>query len=334
MTVDKREAPTAADGREAPTAAHGREAPTAADGREATVVADMREVPMTIVPAVPRQVAVVGGGRMGAGIAQVFAAAGAAVSLVERDAAAAGAARDRIAAGLRRAAEKGKLAEPADAVLGRVRLVGDLTGLPADADLLVEAVPEDAALKLRVLTAAEDVVGEGTVLATNTSSLSVAGLAEGLRHPQRLIGMHFFNPVPASTLIEVVVAPQTGDAVRDAVRSWVGGLGRTGVVVRDSPGFATSRLGVLLGLEAIRMLEEGVADAAAIDRAMELGYRHPMGPLRSTDLVGLDVRLAIAEHLHRELGDRFAPPRLLREMVARGDLGHKTGRGFFTWEAA
>jgi 3-hydroxybutyryl-CoA dehydrogenase len=183
-----------------------------------------------------------------------------------------------------------------------------------------------------VLAAAENAVGERAVLASNTSSLSIAGLAGGLRRPSRLIGMHFFNPVPASDLVEVVVGPQTADAVREAARSWVSALGKTEIVVRDSPGFATSRLGVLLGLEAIRMLEEGVADAASIDRAMELGYRHPMGPLRSTDLVGLDVRLAIADHLHRELGERFAPPALLRDKVARGELGRKTGQGFFTWE--
>ncbi|MGX6601331.1 3-hydroxyacyl-CoA dehydrogenase family protein [Micromonosporaceae bacterium Da 78-11] len=283
-------------------------------------------------PSVPKSVGVIGGGRMGSGIAQVFAVAGATVSLVEQDPAAAAAARDRVAMGLLRAVEKGKLTESADAVLDRLLLIDDVAGLPADADLVIEAVPEDAALKLRILAAAEDAVGEQTVLATNTSSLSVTGLGDGLRRADRLLGLHFFNPVPASTLVEIVVAPQTTDAVRDAARSWVAGLGKTEIVVRDSPGFATSRLGVLLGLEAIRMLEEGVADAASIDRAMELGYRHPMGPLRSTDLVGLDVRLAIAEHLHRELGDRFAPPDLLRDKVARGELGRKTGRGFFTWE--
>jgi 3-hydroxybutyryl-CoA dehydrogenase len=277
-------------------------------------------------------VGVVGGGRMGAGIAQVFAAAGSAVTVVERDSAAGAAALERIATGLRRAAQRGKLAEEPVRVLDRVALAGDLAGLPPAADLVVEAVPEDAALKIRVLAAVEAVAGEQTVLATNTSSLSVAGLAEGLRHPERLVGMHFFNPVPASDLVEIVVGAQTAGPVRDAARSWAQALGKTAIVVRDSPGFATSRLGVLLGLEAIRMLEEGVADAESIDRAMELGYRHPMGPLRSTDLVGLDVRLAIAEHLERELGERFAPPRLLRDKVARGELGRKTGQGFHTWE--
>jgi len=277
---------------------------------------------------VPRVVGVIGGGRMGAGIAQVFAVAGAQVIIVEESPVAAAAARERVAAGLARAAERGKLAEGPDGVLKRV----DCGLLPADAELVVEAVPEDAELKARVLAAAEAVVGEDAVLATNTSSLSIAGLAAALTRPQRLVGLHFFNPVPASALVEVVVGPRTADAVRDVAVGWVGALGKTEVVVRDSPGFATSRLGVLLGLEAIRMLEEGVADAESIDRAMELGYRHPMGPLRSTDLVGLDVRLAIAEHLERELGERFAPPRLLRDKVARGELGRKTGQGFYAWE--
>jgi 3-hydroxybutyryl-CoA dehydrogenase len=283
---------------------------------------------------VPKTVGVIGGGRMGAGIAQVFAVAGAVVCLAERDPAAAVASRDRVAMGLLRATEKGKLTETADAILERLILIDDVAALPPGADLVVEAVPEDAALKIRVLAAAERAVGEHSVLASNTSSLSIAGLGDGLSHPERFLGLHFFNPVPASTLIEVVVAPRTRAATRDAARSWVAGLGKSEVVVRDSPGFATSRLGVLLGLEAIRMLEEGVADAAAIDRAMELGYRHPMGPLRSTDLVGLDVRLAIADHLHRELGERFAPPALLRDKVYRGELGRKTGQGFFTWEGA
>jgi 3-hydroxybutyryl-CoA dehydrogenase len=283
---------------------------------------------------VPKAVGVVGGGRMGSGIAQVFAVAGSRVTLVERDAAAGAAARDRVAMGLLRAAELGRLAETAEAVLARVELARDATGLPADAELVIEAVPEDADLKVRVLTAVEDLIGEDAVLASNTSSLSIAGLADALRRPERLVGMHFFNPVPASSLVEIIVGPRTADAVRDAARAWAGGLDKTPIVVRDSPGFASSRLGVLLGLEAIRMLEEGVADAESIDRAMELGYRHPMGPLRSTDLVGLDVRLAIAEHLERELGERFRPPALLRDKVARGELGRKSGQGFYAWEGS
>jgi 3-hydroxybutyryl-CoA dehydrogenase len=281
---------------------------------------------------VPKAVGVIGGGRMGAGIAQVFAAAGSSVTIVEANRAAGAATREGLGAALRRAAERGKLAEEPAVVLNRITVTDDVAALPADAELVVEAVPEDARIKIGVLTAAERAVSAHTVLATNTSSLSIAGLGGGLRRPERFVGMHFFNPVPASDLVEIVVGPQTADTARDAAQFWAAGLGRTAIVVRDSPGFATSRLGVLLGLEAIRMLEEGVADAASIDRAMELGYRHPMGPLRSTDLVGLDVRLAIAEHLHRELGDRFEPPRLLRDKVARGELGRKSGQGFHTWE--
>ncbi|MEY7970671.1 3-hydroxyacyl-CoA dehydrogenase family protein [Saccharomonospora xinjiangensis] len=286
---------------------------------------------MDEVTAVPDSVAVIGGGRMGAGIAQVFAASGAAVSVVEGDESSVAAARQRVADGLAKAAERGKLAEEPSVVLDRVAVFADLARVPRDVALVVEAVPERPELKVDVLTRVEKVVSESTVLATNTSSLSIAELGAALREPGRFLGMHFFNPVPASKLVEVVTAPETRAEVTDSVRGWVRALGKTDVVVRDSPGFATSRLGVLLGLEAIRMLEEGVADAEAIDTAMELGYRHPMGPLRSTDLVGLDVRLAIAEYLHSTLGERFAPPKLLRDKVAAGELGRKSGRGFHDW---
>ncbi|WP_129664939.1 3-hydroxyacyl-CoA dehydrogenase family protein [Phytoactinopolyspora endophytica] len=280
----------------------------------------------------PECVAVIGGGTMGAGIAQVFATVGAAVTVVESDDAAVEAARDRIAAGLERTAQRGKLPVAAGAVMRRIGLVTDVGDVPADARLAVEAVPEKPELKAAVLAAAEKALPTDAVLASNTSSLSIAELGAALEHPERFVGLHFFNPVPASKLVEVVIAPQTDGAVRDRAVAWVRALGKTDVVVRDSPGFATSRLGVLLGLEAIRMLEEGVADADAIDNAMELGYRHPMGPLRSTDLVGLDVRLAIADYLQSTLGERFAPPRLLRDKVARGELGKKTGQGFHRWE--
>jgi 3-hydroxybutyryl-CoA dehydrogenase len=281
--------------------------------------------------AAPRVAGVIGGGRMGAGIAQVLAVAGGRVVLVERDAAEAAAAEGRLRTGLQRAAERGALDADPDVVLARVRLVTAVTDLPPDADLVIEAVPEQVAMKVEVLGAAEGAVGDGAVLATNTSSLSIAELAAALERPERFVGMHFFNPVPASALVELVVGPRTGPAVVEQARSWVRALGKTEIVVRDSPGFATSRLGVLLGLEAIRMLEEGVADAESIDTAMELGYRHPMGPLRSTDLVGLDVRLAIAEHLASTLGERFTPPQLLRDKVARGEVGRKAGQGFYTW---
>lgn len=277
----------------------------------------------------PDLVGVVGGGRMGAGIAQVFATLGARVVIAET--ADRNAALERFQTGLRRAAERGKLTESLGTVSARVSAVADPTDLPHDATLVVEAVPELPALKANVLAAVENAVGAGTVIASNTSSLSITELGAVLVDPARFVGMHFFNPVPASELVEIVRAPQTSDTTMDLVRGWVAALGKAEVLVNDSPGFATSRLGVCLGLEAIRMLEEGVADAESIDRAMELGYRHPMGPLRSTDLVGLDVRLAIAEHLAATLGDRFTPPQLLRDKVARGELGRKSGHGFHDW---
>ncbi|MGY2093442.1 3-hydroxyacyl-CoA dehydrogenase family protein [Nocardia gipuzkoensis] len=281
----------------------------------------------------PARIAVVGGGRMGAGIAQVFATLGSRVVIAET--ADQAAAMDRVARGIRDAQARGKLGEvkPTD-ILARVATVAAPTELPTDLDLVIEAVPENPALKLDVLTAIDKIVRPEAVIASNTSSLSIAELGAGLRDPSRFIGMHFFNPVPASALVEIVRTSATADSVVERVRAWVAGLGKAEILVNDSPGFATSRLGVGLGLEAIRMLEEGVADAEAIDRAMELGYRHPMGPLRSTDLVGLDVRLAIAEHLAATLGPRFEPPRLLREKVGRGELGRKTGQGFFSWDIA
>ncbi|MFJ1808257.1 MULTISPECIES: 3-hydroxyacyl-CoA dehydrogenase family protein [unclassified Streptomyces] len=288
---------------------------------------------MTSASAPPAVVGVIGGGRMGAGIAQTFAAAGSTVVVVEHDDAAAAVALDRIAAGLQRAAERGGLGElAARDVPGRVTAVSSTAQLPHHADLVVEAVPEDAALKARLLAAAEQAVGERCVLATNTSSLPVTELAAALTRPGRFLGMHFFNPVPVSALVELVLAPETTRETLDAAVGWTHTLGKQEVVVQDSPGFASSRLGLALGLEAIRMVEEGVAGPEAIDTAMRLGYRHPMGPLRLTDLVGLDVRLAIAEHLHATLGERFAPPPLLREKVARGELGRKTGQGFHRWQ--
>ncbi|MEV7738119.1 3-hydroxyacyl-CoA dehydrogenase family protein [Streptomyces sp. NPDC088921] len=283
-------------------------------------------------PSAPAVVGVIGGGRMGAGIAQSFAAAGSTVTVVESGAEAAAAALDRIATGLKRAAERGRLPEPPEQVLARVTTAPAVDGLPVHADLVVEAVPEDATLKARLLTAVERTVSPMTVLASNTSSLSVTELAAALTRPGRFLGMHFFNPVPASELVEIVVAPETGADTVQAALGWTHCLGKKDVVVKDSPGFASSRLGVTLGLEAIRMVEEGVAEPEAIDDAMRLGYKHSMGPLRLTDLVGLDVRLAIAEYLHTTLGERFAPPRLLREKVARGELGRKTGQGFYPWE--
>ena len=277
----------------------------------------------------PELVGVYGGGRMGAGIAHAFLASGTSVVVVETDEATATAAHERVSTSLDRAAARDALsAEPAE-VLQCLSVVTDAAAL-ADAGLVVEAVPEVADLKAAVLATIQAAAPEA-YLATNTSSLSVDGLAATLNDPSRFIGLHFFNPVPASDLVEIVVGSATSPELVAAAQEWVGLLGKTAVTVTDSPGFASSRLGVAIALEAMRMLDEGVASAADIDTAMTLGYRHPTGPLRTTDIVGLDVRLAIAEHLERELGPRFAPPQVLRDKVAAGELGRKTGRGFYDW---
>ena len=275
------------------------------------------------------RIGVLGGGRMGAGIAHAFLLAGRDVTIVERDAAGADAAHDRIRDLLTRAAARGRLA-PGSAEFRTSTDVSDL----ADRELVIEAVPEDRALKTDALMRVEAVVADEALLASNTSSIPIDALAAALAHPERFLGLHFFNPVPTSALVEIVTGSATAQATVEQARACVDAVGKTPIVVRDSPGFASSRLGVLLGLEAIRMLEEGVADAADIDRAMELGYRHPMGPLRTTDLVGLDVRLGIAEELHAAFGERFAPPALLRRMVAEGRLGRKSGEGFYRWDAS
>jgi 3-hydroxybutyryl-CoA dehydrogenase len=256
---------------------------------------------------------VIGGGTMGVGIADLFAAAGVDVTLVEPDATQQTRARQRLDE------------------TGRVTIVPDLAALPAGLDLVVEAVPERLQLKRQVLAAAQE--RRPTVLASNTSALSIDALAAALSQPDAFLGMHFFNPARSMPLVELVRGSATSDHTLELARRAAELVGKQTIVVRDSPGFATSRLGLTLGLEAMRMLEEGVADAADIDRAMELGYRHPMGPLRLTDLIGLDVRLDIARYLAARLGPRFQPPRILIEKVAAGELGRKTGRGFYVWDS-
>ena len=278
-------------------------------------------------------VAVIGAGTMGHGIAQVAAVAGYPVKLIDARAEALAAARKRIADNLAGAVQRGKLSrEDADAAIERVATSSDMRSSVADAHIVVEAVVEDLALKRKIFAAVDADAAADAVLATNTSSLSIAAIADATTRPERVVGMHFFNPVHIMKLVEIVVHQRSDQACIEAATAFARTLDKTPIVVRDSPGFASSRLGVVLGLEAMRMLQEGVASARDIDTAMELGYGHPMGPLRVSDLVGLDVRLHIAEYLHEALqAPHFEPPSILREKVAKGELGQKTGRGFYDW---
>jgi 3-hydroxybutyryl-CoA dehydrogenase len=278
-------------------------------------------------------VAVLGAGTMGHGIAQVCAKAGCEVRLYDIDADATAAGLARIRANLDKGIERGKVtAEERDATLARVSTTTSIADAAAGADLVVEAAPERLDLKTRIFSEVDAAAPEGALLASNTSSLSIAAIAASVSDPSRFLGLHFFNPVHIMRLVEVVWGPQTSQESRDRAVAFVRRLDKEPVVVRDAPGFASSRLGIVLGMEAIRMVEQGVASPEDIDKAMELGYRHPMGPLRLTDLVGLDVRLGIAEYLHKTLGsDAFDPPELLRRMVAEGKLGKKSGQGFYDW---
>ena len=280
------------------------------------------------------QVTVLGAGTMGHGIAQVAALCGCDVVLRDLDEKLVEKGLAGVRKSLDKAVEKGKSTRAdADAALARIRPMTDLAAAVREASVVVEAVPEKLELKRAVFADVSRAAPQGALLATNTSSLSIDAIAQGLPEADRarVVGMHFFNPVPVMKLVEVVRGPATSPATVDAVVALAKRLGKEPIVVRDSPGFATSRLGVAIGLEAIRMLEEGVASAEDIDKAMTLGYNHPMGPLRLTDLVGLDVRLGIAEYLSKELGPRFEPPALLRRMVVDKKLGQKSGEGFYKW---
>jgi 3-hydroxybutyryl-CoA dehydrogenase len=280
--------------------------------------------------AVIARAAVLGAGTMGAGIAQVLALAGIETTVVDIAPAARERALATIRANLDKGVEKGKVESAArDAALARLGASGDLDGLAPRLDCLIEAVPEKLELKCQLLAAAGARMAPHALIASNTSSLSLTRIAAAVPVPERVTGMHFFNPVHLMKLVEVVRADQSSDAAVAATVALAVRLGKEPIVVRDRPGFASSRLGIAIGMEAIRMLEEGVASAEDIDKAMVLGYGFPMGPLRLTDLVGLDVRLSIAEYLASTLGPRFTPPQLLRDKVARGELGAKSGRGFY-----
>ena len=279
------------------------------------------------------RVAVIGAGTMGHGIAYVSAVAGCEVRLTDARRAALPRALDMIEALLASGVKRGKLAaDEHAAVRKRISAEPQLGEAVADVDIVVEAIVEDLALKQRLFAEVERAAPPGALLASNTSSLSIGQIAAAMTQPARLVGMHFFNPVHVMKLVEVVTHGRDSRPAADRAVEFARRLGKEPIVVRDSPGFASSRLGVVLGLEAMRMLEQDVASAEDIDKAMELGYNHPMGPLKVTDLVGLDVRLAIAEYLHATLGrPQYEPPKILRDKVKKGELGKKTGKGFYTW---
>jgi len=280
-----------------------------------------------------RPVAVIGAGTMGHGIAQVAAVAGFTVRLTDARAEALHAASGRILQNLAGAVQRGKMTrEAADAAVVRIETSTDLRDSVRDVSVVIEAVVEQLGVKRTLFSELDAAVPADAILATNTSSLSIVAIAGATRTPERVVGMHFFNPVHIMKLVEIVSHARADADCINAAADFARRLGKTAIVVRDSPGFASSRLGVALGLEAMRMVQEGVASAQDIDTAMELGYGHPMGPLRVSDLVGLDVRLQIAEYLRGALNaPQFEPPAILREKVARGELGKKSGRGFYDW---
>ncbi len=282
-----------------------------------------------------QRAAVLGAGTMGHGIAQVLAMSGIETCLfdISEEAVADGLAK--IAGNLDKGVARGKVSEEDKAgAVARLSGAVDLERAIEGVQVVVEAVPERMDLKRDLFGRLGAALGPEVLLATNTSSLSITEIADATEHPERVVGMHFFNPVHIMKLVEVVRTERSSDAAAETAIALAGRMGKDPIDVRDAPGFASSRLGIAIGMEAIRMVEERVASAEDIDKAMVLGYGFPMGPLKLTDLVGLDVRLAIAEYLSGELGERFSPPALLREMVERGELGKKSGKGFYDWEVS
>jgi 3-hydroxybutyryl-CoA dehydrogenase len=285
------------------------------------------------ISAPSERVAVVGGGTMGVGIVYVFAVAGFDLWLVEPDEARARAVRHTLGEVAKAGVARGKLTEDqARRVVETPRRLSSAAGLPEGLDLVIETVPERLELKQKVLREIDS--RRPGIIATNTSALSIDALAPCASDPRAFLGMHFFNPVWSLPMVELIRGEHTSDATLASARRFAEAAGKTTITVRDTPGFATSRLDLIASLEAMRMMQDGVASAEDIDRAMVVAYRHPIGPLRLSDIVGLDVRLDIARHLAHALGSRYAPPPLLEEMVARGELGQKTGKGFFDWKSA
>jgi 3-hydroxybutyryl-CoA dehydrogenase len=279
-----------------------------------------------------RVITVIGAGTMGHGIAHVAALTGAKVRLFDAMTGAANAGISKIAANLAKGVELGKVSpQDRDATLGRLTAVEALEDACRDADCVIEAVPEHLELKREIFGTVDKAAPAHALLATNTSSLPVGEIAKATKKPSRLVGMHFFNPVHVMKLVEVVKHTHADPAAVALAVALAERFGKTAITVTDSPGFASSRLGIAIGLEAMRMVEQGVASAADIDTAMKLGYGHPMGPLELTDLVGLDVRLGIAEYLQDAIGASFTPPNVLVEKVKAGKLGKKSGEGFYRW---
>ena len=279
-------------------------------------------------------VAVIGAGTMGHGIAQVAAMAGYDTRITDADPAALVVALDKIKRNLGGAVDRGKKTrDQANAAMERLSTAATMERAVRDADVVIEAVVEKLAVKQALFRELEKVVGSDAVLATNTSSISIAEIASATEHPERVLGMHFFNPVHIMKLVEIVVHDGTDDAIANRAAKLAPEMGKQPIRVHDAPGFASTRLGIALGLEAMRMVEQGVASAEDIDKAMELGYGHSMGPLKVTDIVGLDIRLAIAESLHSQMKQpHYEPPEILRRMVQAGELGKKSGKGFYDWE--
>jgi 3-hydroxybutyryl-CoA dehydrogenase len=277
-----------------------------------------------------RKIGVIGGGTMGVGIAYVSAMAGGFVTLVEPDDARAATVSKIVAETILSSIKRGKLDEAGgQALTTRITRIASVDDIPEGLDIAIETVPERLNLKLDILAR---IAARGPkLIGSNTSAMSIDRLAQALPNPTAFLGMHFFNPVWSLPLVELIRGEQTSETALDTARNFVTWLGKQSLTVRDVPGFATSRLDLIASLEAMRMLESGVASAEDIDRAAVLAYRHPVGPLRLSDIVGLDVRLDIARTLQAAHGDRFAPPQILIDMVGQGKLGAKSGQGFFAW---
>ena len=279
-------------------------------------------------------VAVIGAGTMGAGIAGQAALCGMKAHLFDISADQLRKGMETIRGSYNKGLQRQKISQDAVAAAhGNLTDTNDLATAIASATIVIEAIPERMSLKKALFSEIEAQVSDQVILGSNTSSLSITELAGDLKHPGRCVGLHFFNPVAIMKLLEIVRGEQTSDDTMKRVTVFAAEMKKEHITVKDSPGFATSRLGIALGNEAMRMFEEGVASAEDIDKAMSLGYRHPIGPLALSDLVGLDVRLAITKHLYRELGtDTFKPAPILENMVKDGHLGRKTGQGFYTYE--